>query len=113
MLRLIVQNRKPFTLESNIGHNLKVNVNSQLEMVKVSGSDIIGLKKWVGLVPPTYSGHDAGYAACFQSTQKETSTRPAVFVFCTCLPLQQTLDLNETSHGVDRSYKQCSKKYIP
>ncbi len=28
-------------------------------MVKVGGSNIIGLQKWVGPVPPTYNGSDA------------------------------------------------------
>ncbi len=32
---------------------------AELEMVKVGGSNIIGLQKWVGPVPPTYNGSDA------------------------------------------------------
>ncbi len=32
---------------------------TELEMVKVGGSNIIGLQKWVGPVPPTYNGSDA------------------------------------------------------
>ncbi len=32
---------------------------AELKMVKVGGSNIIGLQKWVGPVPPTYNGSDA------------------------------------------------------
>ncbi len=32
---------------------------TELETVKVGGSNIIGLQKWVGPVPPTYNGSDA------------------------------------------------------
>ncbi len=32
---------------------------AELEMVKVAGSNINGLQKWVGPVPPTYNGSDA------------------------------------------------------
>ncbi len=32
------------------------NIVTELETVKVGGSNIIGLQKWVGPVPPTYNG---------------------------------------------------------
>ncbi len=35
------------------------NIFTELETVKVGGSIIIGLQKWVGPVPPTYNGSNA------------------------------------------------------